>query len=91
MAELEDYGIDLDTLRVMLDEWRAGANKSALERRYLNRPESHGKLFTSLVRQHLGVETERRSSQTERIATLESEVARLRGLLLAAGIDPDID
>jgi hypothetical protein len=91
VAELEDYGIDLDTLRVMLDEWRAGANKSALERRYLNRPESLGKLFTSLVRQHLGVETERRSSQTERIATLESEVARLRGLLLAAGIDPDID
>jgi len=89
VAELEDYGIDLDTLRAMLDEWRAGANKSELERRYLNRPGSHGKLFTTLVRRHLGVETERRSSQTERIRELEAEVARLRDLLLFAGIDPE--
>ncbi|MFZ4434492.1 MAG: hypothetical protein ACOYOQ_14965 [Microthrixaceae bacterium] len=89
VAELEEYGIDLDTLRAMLDEWRAGANKSALERRYLNRPESHGKLFTTLVRRHLGVETERRSSQTGRIRDLEAEVARLRDLLLIAGIDPE--
>ncbi len=50
VAELEDYGIDLDTLRAMLEDWRSGANKSELERRYLSRPESHGKLFTTLVR-----------------------------------------
>ena len=87
MSELEDFGIDLDTLRVMLDEWRGGAKKSELERRYLNRPESHGKLFTTLVRRHLGIETERRSTQSARLAELESELARLRELLAAHGID----
>lgn len=87
MSELKDFGIDLATLREMLDEWRGGAKKSELERRYLNRPESHGKLFTTLVRRHLGIETERRSPQSARIAQLESKVIRLRALLEAHGID----
>ena len=42
----------------------------------------HGKLFTSLVRTHLGIETERRSK-----TVLENE--RLRRLLRKHGIDPD--
>jgi hypothetical protein len=37
------------------------ASKSTLEIEYLGRIGSHGKLFTSLVRTHLGIETERRS------------------------------
>jgi hypothetical protein len=89
VAALEDLGIDLDTLRRMYDEWRAGAKKSDLERRYLNKPESHGKLFSSLVREHLGIETEKRSSLAAEKDALAHEVARLRRLLIAHGIDPD--
>ena len=77
MAELADYGIDHATLQRMYDEWRNGAKKSALERQYLGEPESHGKLFTSLVREHLGIETERHSGQTNRVRALEREVERL--------------
>lgn len=89
MADLEDYGIDLDTLRQMYQQWCDGAKKSDLERRYLNKPESHGKLFTSLVRQHLGENTERKSAIAVERDGLVAEVARLRALLTAHGIDPD--
>jgi hypothetical protein len=85
---LDDYGIDLDTLRRMYAEWRAGATKSHLERTYLNKPESHGKVFTSLVRTHLGIETERRSSLHDERDQLRSEVERLTRLLIAHGVDP---
>ncbi|MGD9794706.1 MAG: hypothetical protein AB7V43_14615 [Acidimicrobiia bacterium] len=89
MAELEHYGIDIDVLRRMYREWLGGAKKSDLERRYLDKPESHGKLFTNLVREHLGIETERRSTMgTERDA-LAREVARLTELLRAHGINPN--
>lgn len=89
MPDLGDYGIDLDTLRRMYDEWRAGATKSQLERTYLNKPESHGKLFSSLVREHLGIETEARSPLAAENARLRAENSRLRALLARAGIDPD--
>ena len=46
MGDLDAHGITIETLRQMYDEWRSGAKKSDLERRYLNKPESHGKLFT---------------------------------------------
>lgn len=81
--ELEEYGIDLATLNRMYDEWMSGGwSKSAIERRYLGKSTHHGKLFTKLVREHLGHETERPSPLAE-------EVARLRTLLLEHGIDPD--
>lgn len=82
MAELEDYGLTLGALRDMYDEWVQGASKSELERRYLGKPESHGKLFTSLVRRFLGFDTEQRSP-------LVVENARLRALLRQHGIDPE--
>lgn len=88
MGDLSEYGLDIATLREMYERWRAGATKSSLERDYLDAPQSHGKLFTSLVREHLGVETERRSSQSDRIAELEREVEHLRRLLRERGIDP---
>lgn len=91
MAELSDYGIDMATLRRMYDEWCAGAKKSHLERKYLNKPESHGKVFTNLVRTHLGIETERRSTLHDERDSLRKEVARLRRLLADYGIDPDTD
>lgn len=89
MGELSDYGITTEILRSMYEEWRGGAKKSDLERRYLNRPQSHGKLFTSLVRQHLGIETEQRSSLTAERDELAAEVSRLRALLRHHNIDPE--
>lgn len=91
MPDLDDLGIDIDVVREMYDRWRGGATKSELERRYLNAPQSHGKLFSSLVREHLGIETEHRSGQTARLAELELENRRLRALLVAHGIDPSSD
>lgn len=88
MGGPDEYGIDLATLRRMYAEWEAGAKKSALERQYLNKPESHGKLFTSLVREHLKIDTEKRSTLTQRLRDAERENARLRALLRAHGIDP---
>jgi hypothetical protein len=90
MGELADYGITKDVLQQMYDEWVGGAKKSDLERRYLQKPESHGKLFSTLVRQHLGIETERRSHMTDERNELRGEVRRLRSILLAHGIDPDM-
>ena len=51
----------------MYARWLAGEAKSQLELAYWNDGTSHGKRFTAYVRRWLGVETERRSEQTERI------------------------
>lgn len=88
MAELSDYGITKDVLQEMYDRWCEGAKKNDLERRYLHKPDSHGKLFSSLVRQHLGIETERKSQLTGERDELVREVARLKALLRQHGIDP---
>ena len=81
-ADLASYGIDKAILERMYQEWLEGARKGALEERYLGKTTSHGKLFTALVREHLGHETERRSR-------LAAENARLRAMLRENGIDPD--
>lgn len=59
MADLAELGIDLRVLREMYDQWLNGPKKSELERRYLDKPESHGELFTALVRERLDIKTER--------------------------------
>ncbi len=82
MPELGDYGIGIESLREMFERWQQGETKSALEIEYLGKVESHGKLFSSLVRRHLGIETEKRSPSA-------LEIARLRQLLVDNGIDPD--
>lgn len=89
MPDLGDYGIDVETLEHMYLLWADGAKKSDLERRFLNKPESHGKLFSALVREHLGIETEQRSTLAAERNALRAEVTRLRSLLHAHGIDPD--
>src|SRR3990172_1245384 len=81
MAELADYGIDITTLRKMYAEYEAGVSKSELEREYLHKPESHGKLFSNLVRRYLGIDTERR-------AAMAKEVTRLQALVRSLGADP---
>ena len=79
--DLDDYGIDLNTLETMYEQWKGGVSKSELERRYLDKPESHGKVFSSLVRRHLGIETEKRSP-------LSKENTELKRILRSHGIDP---
>ena len=59
--------------------WLAGEAKSQLEITYWGDGTSHGKRFTSYVRRWLGVETERRSEQTERIRHLEA-LLRINGI-----------
>jgi hypothetical protein len=81
MSDLEAYGMDLEMLHAMHREWEQGASKSDLERKYLGKPESHGKLFSGLVRRHLGIETEKESE-------LSRENTELRTILRAHGIDP---
>lgn len=65
----------------MYARWEAGEPKSPLEVEYWGNATSHGKAFTSYVRKWLGLETERKSSQTE-------EIERLQALLRANGISP---
>ena len=89
MSALADHGITKDVLQQMYAEWCAGAKKSDLARRCLGKPESHGKLISSLVREHLGIETERKSQLTEERDELAREVRRLSVLLRAHGIDPE--
>lgn len=71
------------------DLWRAySPQMGELERRYLNKPQSHGKLFTALVREHLGIETEQKSALKGERDALADEVARLKAMLRENGIDP---
>ena len=65
----------------MYERWQNEEPKSGLEIEYWGKATSHGKAFTAYVKRWLGVETERRSSQSIRITELE---ARLR----ANGISP---
>lgn len=78
MPDLDALGIDRNTVERMYADWQAGAAKSALERRYLGKGESHGKLFTALVKQELGIDTERASHLREEIQRLREENTRLR-------------
>ena len=73
-------------LSQLYEQWWARATKSELERTYLDTPQSHGELFSSLVREHVGIETEARSAQSTRLAELEQENRRLRQLLRSHGI-----
>ena len=65
----------------MYERWKNGESKSRLEIEYWDNATSHGKAFTAYVKRWLGVETERQSSQSTRIAKLEA-------LLRANGISP---
>ena len=65
----------------MHERWQRGEPKSRLEIEYWGRSTAHGKAFSGYVRRWLGIETERRSSQSVRIAQLEA-------LLRANGISP---
>ncbi|WP_420625654.1 DUF3644 domain-containing protein [Candidatus Poriferisodalis sp.] len=63
----------------MFDRWHAGEPKSALEIEYWDNPTSHGKAFTAYVKKWLGVATEGRSRQAQRIEVLE-RMLRVHGI-----------
>lgn len=65
----------------MHGRWRAGESKSQLEIEYWDDGTSHGKRFTAYIKRWLGLETEKKSSQTEHIERLEA-------LLRAHGVSP---
>lgn len=65
----------------MHERWQQGEPKSRLEIEYFDKGTAHGKAFSGYVRRWLGIETERQSSQSVRIAHLEA-------LLRANGISP---
>ena len=65
----------------MYERWQNGEPKSRLEIEYWENATAHGKAFTAYVKRWLGVETERQSSQSARIAELEA-------LLRANGVSP---
>jgi hypothetical protein len=78
MPDLAALGIDHAAVVRMYEEWQAGAAKSELERRYLANGQSHGKLFTALVKQELGHDTERASPLRAELARLRKENEELR-------------
>ena len=56
----------------MHERWKKGESKSRLEIEYWGDAISHGKAFTGYVKRWLGVQTERQSKQSVRIANLEA-------------------
>lgn len=70
----------------MYAEPQSGVPKTHLELKYLGKTESHGKLFSSLVR-YLNQDTERTHPLAEEARRLKEENQRLRDLLQAHGIE----
>ena len=66
----------------MHERWQRGEPRSRLEIEYWGKGSAHGKAFSGYVRRWLGIETERQSSQSARIAHLEA-------MLRANGISPN--
>lgn len=57
-----------------------GVSKSQLELKFWGDGTSHGRRFDRFIRSNLGIETTRRSRQTDRIADLERQVRHLGGM-----------
>ncbi len=81
---------DIELARELLALWDNGdgISKSQLERETWDDGSSHGRRFDRFIRSTLGVETSRRSRQTDRIAELETQILSL-GALPAGAIEVD--
>lgn len=73
---------EVELARDMYRAWQSGVAKSEIERRFLGTTRAHGKRFSTIVRNNLGIET-------ERVHPLAVENQRLRALLRRHGIDPN--
>jgi hypothetical protein len=73
---------DIEIARELLARWDAGkgTSKSQLEIEVWGDATSHGRHFDRFVRTHLGVNTNKPSKQTDRIAGLERQIRGLGGL-----------
>ena len=67
--------------REMYERWQKGESKSRLEIEYWDNSAAHGKAFTVYARRWLGIETEKQSRQS-------AKIARLEALLRVNGISP---
>lgn len=70
---------DVELAGEMHQRWLAGEKKSALEREYWDDGSSHGQAFSAFVREHLGIETVKRSAQAQRLERAES-LLRVHGI-----------
>ncbi|MDE0606304.1 MAG: hypothetical protein OXH78_04005 [Acidimicrobiaceae bacterium] len=70
---------DVELARELLAQWDNGngISKSQLERQTWGDGSSHGRRFDRYIRGTLGVETSRRSRQTDRITDLEKQIVSL--------------
>ena len=77
---------DVELARKLLALWDngEGTSKSQLERQTWRDGSSHGRRFDRFIRATLGVETSRRSQQTDRIADLETQIVSLGALPVGA-------
>jgi hypothetical protein len=73
---------EVQLARDMYHAWVSGTTKSEIELRFLGTTRAHGKRFSTIVRNNLGIET-------EKTHPLTVENNRLRALLRQHGIDPD--
>lgn len=78
--------VEVELARELLALWDNGdgTSKSQLERQTWGDGSSHGRRFDRFIRSTLGVETSRRSRQTDRIADLETQVLSLGALPVGA-------
>jgi hypothetical protein len=75
---------EVELARDMYRQWLDGVPKSVIEQRFLGTGRAHGKRFSTIVRNQLGIDTEKQHP-------LVAENERLRRLLRAHGIDPHSD
>lgn len=86
MADPTDAEIELANELLVAWDGGDGDSKSELERKHWDDGSSHGRRFDRFIRQTLGVETTRKSKQTDRIGDLEAQIHGLGRSPI--GIDP---
>ena len=79
---------DIALARKLLEARQSGESKSSLERRTWNDGSSHGRRFDRFIHDTLGLETTRRSKQSELIDKLQQQVRSLGGHPVGA---PEVD
>ena len=79
---------DIALARELVEAWQNGASKGSLERRVWKDGSSHGRHFDRFIHDTLGLETTKRSKQSELIVELQRQVRSLGAH--PAGV-PEID
>ena len=69
---------DIALARELFEAWQNGESKGSLERRIWNVGSLHGRHFDRFIHDTLGLETTRRSKQSELIDELQRQIRSLR-------------